>query len=121
VSTNHNPMSRREYLKTGAYAVAAFLATHLFRGESAHARRVLGPKLSESDPVARSLGYVHEATQADSKRFRKRRRPDAAQQFCGSCRFYNQSELEGWGPCPMLQGKLVKETGWCKVWRAKAD
>ena len=119
--SNHNAMSRRGWLKTGAYAVAAFLATSLFHGKSAQARRILAPKVSENDAVARALGYVHEATQANAKRFRKRRRPDAAQQFCGSCRFYSDSELEGWGPCPMVQGKLVKETGWCKVWRAKAD
>ena len=113
-------MDRRGYLKTGAYALATILATHLCRGEPAQARRILAPKLSEDDPVARALGYVHEATQADAKKFRKRRRSNAEEQFCGSCRFYSDSELEGWGPCPMLQGKLVKETGWCKAWRAKA-
>ena len=121
MSRNHSAIGRRGWLKTGAHAVAAFLTTHFLRVESADARRVLAPKLSESDAVARALGYVHEAEQADTKRFRKRRRPDAAQQFCGSCRFYSDSELEGWGPCPMVQGKLVKETGWCKVWRAKAE
>lgn len=70
------------------------------------------PRLSESDPAASSLGYVHDATQVDSARYPQHR----AGQQCSNCALYQGDAGSEWAGCPIFAGKAVKATGWCSAY-----
>ena len=69
------------------------------------------PQLSEDDPVAVSLKYKHDATQAP--RVDKAGTP-AEQQQCSNCQLA-QGEGE-WLGCSIFPGKAVNAKGWCTAW-----
>ena len=97
---------RRNVLKvavTGAVAVP--LGSLLLHG-SAHSSEM--PQLSEDDPVARGLGYVHDASTAPADK-----RKDGT--YCKNCNLIQAQEGE-WRPCSIIHGKAVNETGWCVAW-----
>lgn len=74
------------------------------------------PKLSEDDPQAKSLAYVHDASDIDGAaqpRFK-------AGQACSNCALYQAKDGEEWGACSIFPGRLVKGTGWCTVYAPKA-
>ncbi len=73
-------------------------------------------KLDEKDPQAAALGYVAEATRADTKKFPKY----AAGQMCSTCALYQGKPAEASGGCPLFAGKLVSAKGWCSAWAKKA-
>ena len=98
----NNP--RRVFLKT-LTAGAAALAS------GAHAQA----KLDESDPQAVALGYVAEASKADTKKYPKY----AAGQNCGSCALYQGKAGDAAGGCPLFGTKQVAAKGWCSAWAKK--
>lgn len=73
------------------------------------------PKLDENDPVAKSLNYRHDATQAP--RVDKAGTP-AGEQQCSNCQLA-QGEGE-WVGCSIFPGKAVNANGWCSGWILKA-
>lgn len=79
--------------------------------------RAGGEKVTESDPTAVALGYVHDATAVDTKKYPARATPEGKKQFCHNCKLY-QAGADGWGGCSIFQGKLVKGEGWCAAWTA---
>ncbi len=74
------------------------------------------PRVEESDPVAQSLKYVHDASTVDPA---SRGNP-AADQTCSNCALIQGPEGDEWRPCMIFPGKLVANTGWCSVWAPKA-
>lgn len=73
------------------------------------------PKLEESDPMAQSLKYTHDASTVDPAS-----RPNPAEeQTCANCALLQGEEGE-WRPCQIFPGKLVNVNGWCSVWAPKA-
>lgn len=73
------------------------------------------PQLDENDPVAKSLQYRHDATQA--ARADKAGTP-AAQQVCSNCQL---SQGTGdWLGCSIFPGKVVNANGWCSGWILRA-
>ncbi len=74
--------------------------------------------LSESDPLAVSLGYVANATKTDVKKFPKRASADGKTQFCDNCMFYQKTDAKQ-GGCQIFQNKLVAAKGWCNSWAKK--
>lgn len=70
-----------------------------------------GNRVSEDDPVAKSLNYVHDATQAQGRA--------SPNDFCHNCRYFKGDENTEWARCDLFPGKEVKATGWCKVWVKK--
>jgi High potential iron-sulfur protein len=73
---------------------------------SAHA----APKLlEESDPKAVSLGYKHDSSQVDQKRFPKH----GAGEKCGNCMAYLGKPTDPKAECDLLVDRLVSVTGWC--------
>lgn len=110
--------SRRQFIGT---AIAAAALTPL-AGRSllnvAHAGDL--PKVSEDDPTAVALGYVHDAAAVDTARFPKRAGEAGAKQFCYNCSLYQADAEAEWGKCSIFPGKLVKGAGWCNAWVAKA-
>ena len=96
--------TRRIFLTTAAVTAAA-LAT----GARAQAM------VDEKDPQATALGYVADATKADTKKFPKY----AAGQNCVSCALYQGKAGDAAGMCPLFAGKQVASKGWCSAWAKK--
>ena len=71
--------------------------------------------LSETDPQAAALGYVSDATKADTKKYPKY----AAGQACGNCALYQGKPGDAAGNCPLFAGKQVASKGWCSAWAKK--
>ena len=74
------------------------------------------PKLSEDDPAAKSLNYVHDASTVDPA---SRANP-AENQSCANCALIQGEDGAEWRPCQIFPGKLVNANGWCSVWAPKA-
>lgn len=73
-------------------------------------------KLEESDPMAGSLGYKHDASKVDSKKFTSY----AAGHNCANCQLYQGKAADAWAACAAVGGKLVNGKGWCAAWLKKA-
>lgn len=99
-------ISRRNFLKG---TVAAGTVMTFFGNANAAA-------VSESDPQAKSLGYVANATKADKAKFPKY----AAGQACSNCTLYQGKPGSTAGPCPIFGGKDVAAAGWCSAYVKKA-
>ena len=96
--------TRRTFLMTLAASSAAF-------SSAAQAQA----KLDEKDPQALALGYVAEATKADTKKFPKY----AAGQNCANCALYQGKATDAAGLCPLFAGRQVAGKGWCSAWAKK--
>jgi hypothetical protein len=121
MSTTPETLSRRDCLKRGLSSLVAIPIGLAAASLSAVAAGHTGPKLSESDPTAQALGYVHDATKADINKFPKRAGADGATQFCSTCRFFEAEADAEWGPCQIVGQKWVRGQGWCNGWIAKAS
>ncbi len=73
-------------------------------------------KLEESDPMAVSLGYKHDASKVDNKKFASY----AAGHSCANCQLYQGKAADAWAACAAVGGKLVNGKGWCAAWSKKA-
>jgi hypothetical protein len=96
--------TRRTFLMTLATSGAAL-------GTAAHAQ----VKLDEKDPQAVALGYVHDATKTDAKKYPKY----AAGQMCANCALFQGKPTDPWAGCPLFAGKQVAGKGWCSAWAKK--
>lgn len=97
--------ARRAFLKTVAVAgTAAWVGMQTERAAAQEAQ-----KLSPSDPLAKSLGYVENAAHVDKAKFPTYQ----AGQACDKCRFYTARAGKSDGPCQIFAGKLVAAKGWC--------
>lgn len=74
--------------------------------------------VSETDPQAKALGYVADASKVDTAKWPKRAGPEGAKQFCNNCLLYNEGKesKEAQGPCRLFPGKAVAAKGWCNSW-----
>lgn len=105
-SHNHSRRHAMKLIVGGAAAIP--LASLVVSGNAAAADL---PKLEESDPLAGSLQYKHDATQA--ARVDKAGTP-AAEQMCKNCQL---AQGEGdWRGCSIFPGKAVNANGWCTAW-----
>ncbi|MFO1323525.1 MAG: high-potential iron-sulfur protein [Burkholderiales bacterium] len=73
-------------------------------------------KLEETDPQAVALGYRHDATKVDAKKFPAY----AAGHNCANCQLFQGKPGEALGACGAVGGKLVNAKGWCVAWVKKA-
>ena len=102
-------ISRRKFI-LGSVAAGSALA--MMRTATA----ADAPMVSESDPQAKSLGYVANASKADKAKFTK----FAAGQNCSNCSLYQGKAGSTSGPCPIFAGKQVAAAGWCSAYVKKA-
>lgn len=72
------------------------------------------PKVDESDALAKSLGYKHDANDVDPAKYPQR----AAGADCSNCVLYQGSDV-GWGACTIFIGKQVAAAGWCATYAPK--
>jgi hypothetical protein len=102
-----NPSSRRRFVGQLVVAGSAVVATRSFAQAGAH--------VDEADEQAVTLGYRHDTTKVDAKKYPKH----AATQHCASCSFWQGKPNDAWAGCAMFGRKQVANAGWCQVW-AKA-
>ncbi|HET7774252.1 MAG TPA: high-potential iron-sulfur protein [Burkholderiaceae bacterium] len=100
--------TRRTFIAVTPLAMAALW----MRSESLAAAE---PLLEESDPTARSLGYVSDATRTDRAKYPQW----APGQACRSCQLFQGRPGAPQGACPIYAGKLVLATGWCSAYVKK--
>lgn len=72
-------------------------------------------KITLDNPMAKALGYVHDASTVDVAKFPKRAGEAGADQYCYNCSQYVETEPE-WGTCAIFPNLLVAKDGWCNVW-----
>lgn len=76
--------------------------------------------VAETDPTAKALKYVEDATKATRE---KRGAVEGKDQFCSNCQFYVKgADVDGKaaGKCQVIPSGLVAEKGWCTTWVKKA-
>lgn len=73
------------------------------------------PQLSEDDPQAKSLSYVHDASSIDTAKQPRYK----AGQACSNCALYQGKAGDEWGGCSIFPGKAVNAAGWCSVYAPK--
>ena len=72
-------------------------------------------RVDETDETAVALGYKHDTTQVDAKRFPKH----SAAQTCLNCSFFQGGASDAWGGCAMFGRKHIAAAGWCQAWAKK--
>lgn len=100
--------NRRIFLMTVAASGTALGAATQAQAQAA--------RVDEKDPQAVGLGYVADATKADTRKFPKY----AAGQVCSNCALYQGKPGDAWGACPLFGAKQVAGKGWCSAWAKKA-
>jgi len=118
--------SRRSFLKITGAACAALAGAKLLQPNAAQAQ---APKagapanlvmVSESEPLAKSLGYHADASKVDNKAWPKHAGAEGAKQFCYNCQFYQTKEADPKAtkaaPCTIFANKGVAAKGWCNSW-----
>lgn len=95
--------SRRTFFMAVA---AAGLAS---RVGSAHAQA----KVDEADDTAVGLGYRHDTTKVDTKKYPQHK----ADQKCSNCQFWQGSATDTWAGCAMFGRKQIAANGWCVAWK----
>ena len=97
-----NKANRRTFLKFSlASLVGITFGDQILK--PAHAESL--PHLTEDDPQAKALQYVHQS-------------PDEAKN-CANCVLVQGSDGEEWRPCAIFPGKAVNAKGWCSAWAQK--
>jgi hypothetical protein len=106
-------ISRRDVVKTGLIA-GALLPTVGLVGLPANAAGL--PALDPSDPTAKALGFMSDATKVDTGA-NPTYKPN---QKCGSCAQFQGKPTDATAGCNIFPGKAVPSGGWCKVWAQKS-
>jgi len=74
-------------------------------------------RVSEDDPVAFALGYVHDAADVELSKY-PRYEPG---QICGNCQQWQGDPDAEWAPCAIIPNALVANPGWCSIWVRKVS
>ncbi len=120
MSNNDNNNSRREFLKLSGLGLfsAAALGTLTLRTLPATAQAAKLPLVAETEPMAKTLGYVADASKVDTKKWTKKAQPDGKTQACHNCILFNGGKVttDKTGPCALFPAKHVAAAGWCNSW-----
>ncbi|WEM43708.1 high-potential iron-sulfur protein [Photobacterium sp. DA100] len=98
-----NTTNRRNFLKLGLASVIGITVGKELLVKPAHASEL--PHLTEDDPQAKALQYVHQAADSDK--------------HCGNCALIQGDDGDEWRPCAIFPGKAVNANGWCSAWVKK--
>lgn len=104
-----NNTTRRVFFMQLAAGTSALAATHAMAQAAA-------PMVSETDPVAASLGYAADSTKVDAKKYPRH----SSEQMCSNCQLFGGKAKETAGSCPLFAGKQVTAKGWCSTYVKKA-
>jgi hypothetical protein len=100
------PTNRRVFLMQVAAGGAVLAATTQAQAQA---------KVDEKSPQSVALGYVHDTTKADTKKYPKH----ANAQKCNNCALYQGKVTDAWAGCPLFGTSLVAGPGWCSAWAKK--
>lgn len=95
--------NRRVFLFQALSASTAVLST----------QAIAQAKLEEKDPQAVALGYLHDTTKVDAKKYPQHK----ADQKCNNCQFWQGSATDAWAGCSMFGRKHIAAAGWCLAWK----
>ena len=73
-------------------------------------------KVEESDPTAKAVKYVHDASKLDEAK----NAPFKKSNICANCALYTDKATDAWAPCAIVANKQVNGKGWCSAWNKKA-
>ena len=74
---------------------------------------VVETAFAQAKPAAKALGYHEDTSKVDAKGFPTHK----ATQHCGNClQWVDKNRKAAASKCNLFPGKMVKGTGWCKVW-----
>ncbi|MBP6219349.1 MAG: high-potential iron-sulfur protein [Oligoflexales bacterium] len=121
---NPNSLNRRQLCKAVVIGIPATLllgsSVNAIAKAAAEAQKAPELKLvPESDPTAKALGYVADATKAKRE---KKGAVEGKDQNCTNCQLYTKQGEVGKqeaGKCLMIQNGAVLGAGWCKSWIKK--
>jgi High potential iron-sulfur protein len=105
-------ISRRAIVKSGLIAGALLPAVGLVSHDAAAAAL---PPLDPSDPTAKALGFVNDASKVDAKTHPTFK----PTQKCGNCAQFQGKPTDATAACTIFAGKSVPQGGWCQVWAQK--
>lgn len=129
----NNPTTRRCFVKITPFAGLALLAACSPKSEPPAAPATSTPSASPAaaqapattssnlpmlemdNPQAIALGYVEDATQADTTKFKNY----VAGNTCSNCQLYQGKAEDAAGGCTLFPGKSVAAKGWCTSWVKK--
>lgn len=113
--TERRDCSRRSFIAlagvTGAAVLVGVRPALTFAQGGASA-----PHLAETDPTAKALGYVEDASKVDKTKF-PAYKPEAR---CATCNFFQGKPSDAYAPCQIFPGKSVNAKGWCASHSPKA-
>ena len=104
--------SRREFL----LRVSTVIGSAAFAGtltSVADAKAL--PHLTTQDPQALALHYTEDASQINASKDPSH----TAGAKCATCKLYQGSSGEPFGPCQLYPGKAVSANGWCMGYQQK--
>jgi len=81
-------------------------------GSAASAFAQAGAHVDEADEQAVALGYRHDTTKVDAKKYPKHN----PTQHCANCSFWQGKPDDAWAGCAMFGRKQVAKAGWCQAW-----
>jgi hypothetical protein len=110
--TGRRDSSRRSFIALAGVTGAALLAGI----RPALAQGGAMPHLAESDPTAKALGYVEDASKVDKTKFPAYK----AGAHCATCNFFQGKPTDAYAPCQIFPGKSVAAKGWCASHSPKA-
>jgi High potential iron-sulfur protein len=70
-------------------------------------------RVDEADESAAALGYRHDTTKVDAKKYPQH----TAAQHCSNCAFWQGGATDAWAGCSMFGRKQIAAMGWCVAWR----
>jgi hypothetical protein len=70
-------------------------------------------KVEETDDTAIGLGYKHDTTKVDTKKYPQHK----AEQKCNNCQFWQGSATDAWAGCSMFGRKQIAAAGWCLAYK----
>lgn len=105
--------NRRTFMMSVAACGTAVVAGNVL----AQAAKAAEPanKLDEASATAVGLGYKHDTTKADGKKYPQHN----AANKCSTCQLFQGKAGDAWGACPLFAGKSVAAGGWCSAWAKK--
>ncbi len=112
-------LSRRSLLQNFALTVPAAILVAKSINASAEAAKPELKLVPDTDPTAKALKYVHDASKAQRT---DKGGVKAKDQSCANCQFYTKAgDIAGKevGKCLMIPSGMVKGAGWCASWAKK--
>lgn len=113
---SENFKSRREFLEWAVATFGVVGALNVIPAMAASTSLPAGKTaVAANDKAAEQLGYVADASKADTKKFPQLKSVEGKKQKCDNCMFYTKAN-DSWGQCQVIQSGLVNAKGWCMSW-----